>query len=183
MESVVKNNEKTNVIKLIHNKISKWGVITASQRLSLSIEKLIDLGVFNYSFNTFLTYDDLHYLSLFVIEKNGPISKIVKINDNEYDIIYWAGIQKIFLDCKNLTSSNSIPATGIPYFPNEKYIDIYPPSFIIKVVLEEDYIFNAIRKELKPITEFKSFDEFESYILNDMFDLMIDAISEITFKD
>jgi len=144
MDCIVTENKKSNTIKLIHSKISEWGVIGASQRLGLSIDKFVELGVFNYRFDTFLNYTDLLYLSLYVVEKSGLVSKV----DETYDFMWWGGNSRMYFEIESEVFN--------------KYSIDFRRTY-----------------KLKSISEFKSFNEFESYILNDVSKLVSDTIFDV----
>jgi hypothetical protein len=174
MDCITTKNKKSNTIKLIHSKISKWGIIDASQRLGLSIDKFVGFGVFNYRFDTFLNYTDLLYLSLYVIEKNGPVSKV---NDT-YDFMWWGGNSRMYFDCEDLINNNNMTGYGTPYYDDIPYLEIeneyYRSEFFNKYSID----FRRTYK-LKSISEFKSFNEFESYILNDVSKLVSNTIFDV----
>jgi hypothetical protein len=169
MDCIATENKKSNTIKLIHSKISEWGVIGASQRLGLSIDKFVDLGVFNYRFDTFLNYTDLLYLSLYVVEKDGPVSKV----DETYDFMWWGGNSRMYFDCADLINNNTMAGYGTPYYDDTSYLEIESGVF-------NKYSIDFRRTyKLKSISEFKSFNEFESYILNDVSKLVSDTIFDV----
>ena len=170
MDCIVTKNKKSSTIKLIHSKISQWGIINASQRLGLSISKMVELGVFNYRFDTFLNYTDLLYLSLYVIEKDGPVSKV----DETYDFMWWGGNSRMYFDCADLVNNNTMSGYGTPYYDNIPYLEIESEVF-------NKYSIDFRRTyKLKSISEFKSFNEFELYILNDVSKLVSDTVFDAT---
>ncbi len=79
----------------------------------------------------------------------------------------------MYFDCADLINNNTMVGYGTPYYDDIPYLEIESEVF-------NKYSIDFRRTyKLKSISEFKSFNEFESYILNDVSKLVSDTIFDV----